>query len=98
MPPLGRLIAADDGAFWVERIDGGRPAEVEFRKYFRRPSESAETSATWDVFDARGRFLAAVPLPARFAPMAVTERTVTGVQRDEFDVEYVVTYRIRAEG
>jgi hypothetical protein len=95
LPPLGALIPAEDGSFWVERIDGVPPADLEFRRLYGGFGSGLEAPVTWDVFDAQGRFLAGVELPARFNPRAVTERTVTGVLRDELDVEYVVRYRLR---
>ncbi len=37
----------------------------------------------WDLFDADGRFLGSVALPHAFNPKHVTERTVTGVLKDD---------------
>ncbi len=43
-----------------------------------------------DVFDAEGRFLGVVTLPARFDPLRFIGEDIYGVWRDELDVEYVV--------
>jgi hypothetical protein len=91
---LGRLLVARDGAFWVERVDGVSPIEIELRKMWFGLQHSSETPTIWDVFDPEGRFLGTVRLPARFGPMAVEERAVVGVLKDAMDVEYVVRYRI----
>lgn len=48
----------------------------------------------WELFDQDGVFRGRVTLPARFRAEAVRDRTVVGVWLDEFDVEYVVRYRV----
>lgn len=50
----------------------------------------------WELFSGVGEFLGTVDLPPWFYPMAVAGSSVTGVQRDEYLVEYIVTYRVEA--
>jgi len=48
-----------------------------------------EVAASWDVFDAEGRWLATVTMPARFRLLAAAADRVLGVSRDALDVERV---------
>lgn len=45
--------------------------------------------ATWQVFDAEGRWLGAVEMPGRFRPRAIGPGWIAGVRKDELDVEHV---------
>jgi hypothetical protein len=92
--PLRELLVARDGAFWVERADDASPAQLEYENYYGYINRATGRSTRWDIFDEDGRFLGSVALPPTFNPMHVTERTVTGVLKDEMDVEYVVRYRV----
>jgi hypothetical protein len=96
--PLGRFLVALDGSFWVERNDNLPPAEVELELVYRPFRGSFTQHTTWDIFDASGVFVGSVELPPRFHPMDVTATTITGVQRDELDVEYVVTLVAQVSG
>jgi hypothetical protein len=93
LPPLGRLLVSGDGSFWLERIDGVDPAQLEMERLFGGFSGGARASR-WDLFDRDGRFLGSVALDGDFRAHAVRGYEVTGVMRDELDVEYVVTYRV----
>jgi len=93
LPPLGRLLVSTDGSFWVERADLVDPATLEFERMFGGFGRATPRASSWDLFDVDGSFLASVELDPRFAPMAVRGSEVTGVYKDELDVEYVVTYR-----
>jgi hypothetical protein len=95
--PLRELLVAEDGAFWVERADDASPAQLEYEHYYGYPNRATGRSTRWDLFDADGRFLGSVALPRTFNPMHVTERSVTGVLKDELDVEYVVRFRVGPE-
>jgi hypothetical protein len=48
----------------------------------------------WRVFDATGRWLGTVPMPARFRPMEIGRDYVLGLWRDTEDVEHVRLYRL----
>ena len=91
-PVLNRMLVAPDGAFWVERVDTDPPAHLEFRRLVLGQPRTAPTR--WDAFDAEGAFLGTVELPARFTPHVLRGARVTGVLRDDLDVEFVVSYRI----
>ena len=52
--------------------------------------------SVWSVFDAQGRWLGDVTLPARFSPMDIGADYVLGVARDEDGVETVAMYTLRA--
>jgi hypothetical protein len=51
-------------------------------------------SPEWEVFDAEGRYLGVVELPARFTPAKIMEDAVYGIWLDELDVQYVKRLRI----
>jgi hypothetical protein len=52
----------------------------------------AEDPVTWDVYDLQGRKVAEVATPSRFEMHEVGEDYVTGLYRDEVDVNYVRVY------
>ena len=93
-PPLGALLVAHDGSFWVERQDHRQPAEWWERYMSGSFDGPPEVETSWDVFSRDGRFLGNVLLPPRFQPMAVAPGYVVGVMRDDLDVEYVVRYGV----
>ena len=92
--PLGNLLVSHDGSFWIERADLASPARVEFERLYGGFDRSQPRPTRWDLYDAAGQFLATVDLDARFSPMAVRGTTVTGVLKDELDVEYIVSYAV----
>ena len=91
--PLGNLLVSPDGSFWLERADAARPAAIEYEKLYG-DFDGRPRPTRWDLFDADGRFLSSVDLPASFRPLAVRGTDVAGVLRDDLDVEYVVVYRV----
>jgi hypothetical protein len=93
LPPLGRLLVSPDGSFWIERADVADPATLEFERLFGGFGRAGPRETRWDLFDADGVYLASAALDARFAPMAVRGPEITGVYKDDLDVEYVVTFR-----
>jgi hypothetical protein len=48
----------------------------------------------YDLFERDGNWLARIELPEKFRPMFMRGDYVWGVQRDEYDVNYVVRLRI----
>jgi hypothetical protein len=58
-------------------------------------SEGEPPPQRWTVFDAEGRWLGELPLPARFALNNVRRGLAIGIARDSFDVERVQFLRIR---
>ncbi len=88
LPALGELLVGADGAFWVERPDRAEdPVLLEWPR-------AGSQSSFWDVFDADGHVQGTAEIDPRFSPLAVTERSVVGVWRDEFGVESVVRFSV----
>ncbi len=50
------------------------------------------------MFDADGRYLGIMEMPDRFAPRTFLADRIYGVWRDDLDVPYLVTLRIRGLG
>ena len=91
-PVMVQVIAGPNGTVWVQRLlttddlTAG-DAEAEFN-----PQDLG--SDEWDVFDAEGRYLGVVTMPSKFTPLRVEGDTFWGVQRDEFDVNSIVRFRL----
>jgi hypothetical protein len=95
VPPLGRILVSDDGAFWVERSDAPPPGIGAFDT--ARDRRPLRIPTRWDLFAASGEFLGTVETPGDFEGLFVRGLEITGLERDEFLVEYVVTYRVTAQ-
>jgi hypothetical protein len=93
VPVTGTLRVSPDGWLWVRRLDVD-PDPVSFQW----TTGVAPRPTCWDVFDPEGRFQHMVQLPARFTAYDVRRDEVTGVQRDELDVQYVVRWRVAGSG
>lgn len=94
IPPLGGLLVSPDGSFWIERWDVQPPEYAGMQRTFGFGTRVPSRETIWELFDQDGVFRGRVTLPARFRAEAVRDRTVVGVWLDEFDVEYVVRYRV----
>ena len=55
-------------------------------------------SDRWDIFDSEGRYLGVMTMPTKFQPVRVDGDAFWGIQRDEFDVQSVVRYRLQEIG
>jgi hypothetical protein len=88
-PVFAQLLRSEDGTLWVQRIRTSRdvPEGVEW-------SPQDMGSNEWDVFDAEGRYLGVLAFPLRFQPIREVDGVIWGVERDEFDVQSVVGYRV----
>jgi hypothetical protein len=88
-PVFAQLLLSEDGTLWVQRIRTSRdvPEGVEW-------SPQDMGSNEWDVFDAEGRYLGVLAFPLRFQPIREVDGVIWGVERDEFDVQSVVGYRV----
>lgn len=87
-PAFKSLIADAAGGVWVE--DGVRANEIV-------PSGTpvrAPQPTRWSVFDAAGRWLGDVQMPARFTPIEIGVDYVLGLSRDDDELKYVTLYRI----
>ena len=88
-PAFAQLLLGPSGTLWVQRIQTA--GQVEDPAEFD-PQDLG--SADWDVFDAEGRYLGMVTMPTRFQPVRLVGDVLYGVERDEFDVQSVVGYRV----
>lgn len=88
-PVFAQLLRSEDGTLWVQRIRTSRdvPEGVEW-------SAQDLGSNEWEVFDAEGRYLGVLAFPLRFQPIREVDGVIWGVERDEFDVQSVVGYRV----
>jgi len=77
-PAHDRVLLDDERNLWIQEY---RPAEV-------------RVARTWWVFDAEGRYLGPVGMPAGFTPYQVRGGKVVGLYTDESDVEFVRVYGV----
>ena len=81
-PAYAGLMVAADGSIWVRR--------------YSEPDKTAPT--VFDVFDAVGRWLGAVRMPAQFSPTQIGDGVVVGTWKDEDDLHHVQVYRLASLG
>lgn len=103
-PPVLVFHTGLDGRVWVQLTQPGEPADEEDAAAGTPASPTAppgfQEPVVYDVFEPDGRYLGQVEAPDGFSPLPVVFRGdhVWAVTRDEWDVEYVVRYRVeRAE-
>lgn len=92
-PAFANILGGPDGSIWVQRIqtaDDVAAAGGEF-------AAQDIGGPIWDVFDAEGRYLGELELPARFTPVKVLDSRIWGVWRDELDVQHVLQLRVDAD-
>ncbi|MEQ9399916.1 MAG: 6-bladed beta-propeller [Longimicrobiales bacterium] len=93
-PAFAQILAGPSGTVWVQHIQSMESltaGDAEFN-----PQDLG--SDNWDVFDGEGRYLGVMTLPDRFAPLLVDGDAFWGVQRDQFDVNSVVRFRVAMSG
>jgi len=90
-PAVATLLADRAGNLWVQRYD----PLVELRTPGAVRVQTIAAPTIWDVFDARGRWLTTVRLPARFTPQEIGADYVAGVARNEDDEESVIVLTLR---
>jgi len=96
-PLLRELKTDDDGRIWVSVY-----AESEYVPYSAeqrasregRPMLEQKQAPVWEVFEADGTFLGRVELPHSTSILAVRGTTLIGLQRGEYDEQYVVSFRL----
>ena len=96
--PIRTLLVASNSFLWAENVESVSPATFEVSSFFGPLPVNRPDGTVWDLFDEAGTFQGQVNLPPRFEPMAVRGFQVTGVLKDDLDVEYVVTYGARSLG
>jgi hypothetical protein len=97
-PFFGSLTIAHDDRIWVQARQPGvrQPADpAEEREPGAPPPINRWTEPpVYDVFEPDGTWLARIHAPDRFVPMYMRGDHVWGIQRDEYDVNYVVRLHI----
>jgi hypothetical protein len=91
-PVMGNLIAGPWGSTWVQRFTSAEELQELAEEGTLDISNLA--SQTWDIFDAEGRYLGPLEVPGRFQPATVMDETLVGIDRDEFDVPFVVRLKV----
>ena len=97
-PAFHRFVSGPRGTLWVQGVI--RPSELPDASQLNTIFDNFESFLTdphlgfgsemWDVFDADGRLLGTVTMPAGFRPLKFTDDAVYGVWRDDLGIEYVV--------
>jgi hypothetical protein len=97
-PFIGTLTVAHDGRLWVQVSQPGerQPADPAEQREPGAPAPVDRWSepTVYDVIEPAGTWLARIAAPERFVPMYMRGDHVWGMQRDEYDVNYVVRMRI----
>lgn len=88
-PAFAQIILAQDGGIWVQLLrtadEMGADEELNLQDL---------GSNRWDVFDPEGRYLGEMTMPEKFQPVLFRGDAIYGIQRDEFDVQSVVRFRV----
>ncbi|MGH7500804.1 MAG: hypothetical protein ACREL7_03515 [Longimicrobiales bacterium] len=91
-PAYSQIMGGPENTMWVQRVRTATEAAASGESF--DPQQGDSGSRVWDVFDAEGRYLGPLEMPARFQPLHVTGNTIYGVGRDDVDVQYVVKLRL----
>lgn len=86
VPVISESMVDRDGRIWLKHYEPATDAA-----HLR---SGAMAGGLWTVVEADGRVVAEVELPAGFAPMDATGRSVVGVHRDDLGVERVRVYEL----
>ncbi|MFV1985884.1 MAG: hypothetical protein ACC682_01270, partial [Gemmatimonadota bacterium] len=86
--PIGRLMLGREGRLWVER---DRPSMSDPRQFL-----SGRPGSLYDVFDATGAYLGELRAPDHAKLVAASGDRVWAFEVGEFDVTWVVAYRLEA--
>jgi hypothetical protein len=89
-PAMGQVLAGPAGTVWVQGVRTADDVSTTAEDFNPQDMGSDE----WDVFDGEGRYLGVITMPPKFAPLRVDGEAFWGVQRDEFDVNSIVRYRL----
>lgn len=81
VPPVRETMLAADGNIWVRRFD---PVELDAGQVF----------SEWWILDSLGSPLGRALTPADLRVRHIGADFVWGTEQDEFDVDYIVRYRI----
>ncbi len=81
VPPVGNVLLAADGNIWVRRFD---PVEI----------DTGEAFSEWWIMDPDGAPLARALTPVGLQVRHIGADLVWGTEQDEFEVDYIVRYRL----
>ena len=96
-PVFRSFLVDDEGNLWVRRYPdfiAGRPDLYDRDVPLRYSPPPGEVPEVYAVFDAAGRWLGEVDVPADLIVRSVYRNQVIGVWKDELDVEHVRVYRL----
>ena len=104
-PPIGTIVAADDGRIWVSVAQPGQripddelppppSVRVGTGDMPRMPAPKWRDPVVYDVFEPSGRYLGRVPAPPKTTFRTMRGDHIWAVQRDSLDVEQVVRFRV----
>jgi hypothetical protein len=92
VPPVSRVYIGPAGSLWVSGVIPfltlTEEEQVEYTYWADPPA------LDWDVFNREGRFLGQVAMPPGFLPHVFRGDEIYGVQRGDFDVQYVVRLQV----
>jgi hypothetical protein len=92
VPAFSQLIVDGASRLWV------RDAHLADAAWAGQLNTLPVIASTWSVFDASGRWLCDVTMPARFLPSDIGRDYVLGLARGTDDVETVALYRLAGGG
>lgn len=96
---IGMLMVLEDSSLWVLRTDLDVDlAEVAFERAKNPSVYFIEAPRRWDRFDADGRYLGGVEIPAGTYIFKYGPRMMWGVRTDSLDVEYLVKLALPEQG
>jgi hypothetical protein len=87
LPALTAVQAGPRGTIWVQRM--GAVEAVDPMVLNTNDASNGLGGPDWDVFDAEGRFLGTLTLPAGVRIELITDRSIWGVRRDADGVQIV---------
>ena len=103
-PAFHRLLSGPRGSIWAQGVTVVDSLSEQDRNTLSDFPGGLEAlgsnphllfgSRNWDVFDADGRFLGEVAMPAGFTPTKFVGEDIYGVWKDELDVEYVMRLKV----
>jgi hypothetical protein len=81
LPPVRDFIVANDGSIWLQRFE---PLET----------ETGERLTEWWVLSSSGEAMGRALTPAGLTIHIIDVESIWGVEMDDFDVNYIVRYRL----
>lgn len=89
-PAFAQILAGPDGSLLVQHIQSAEQAGAT-EETFNAQDVGA---ATWDAFDAEGKYLGVIRFPDRYIPIRYKNDHFLGVLRDDMDVQHVLVLTV----